>query len=32
MGRQIVGIKEIKMEETVVCSLSGSTSDYNINY
>ena len=32
MGRQIAGIKEMKMEESVVCSLTGSPSDYNMDY
>ena len=32
MGRQIAGIKEMKMEEAVVCSLTGSPSDYNLDY
>ena len=32
MGRQIAGIKEMKMEEAVVCSLTGSPSDYNMDY
>ena len=32
MGRQIAGIKEMKMEELVVCSLTGSPSDYNMDY
>ena len=32
MDRQIAGIKEMKMEESVVCSLTGSPSDYNMDY
>tara|TARA_B100000212_G_scaffold155709_1_gene117040 strand:+ start:63 stop:287 length:225 start_codon:yes stop_codon:yes gene_type:complete len=32
MGRQIAEIKEMKMEESVVCSLTGSPSDYNMDY
>ena len=32
MGRPIVEIKEMKNEESVVCSLTGSPSDYNENY
>ena len=30
MGRQIAGIREMK--ESVVCSLTGSPSDYNMDY
>ena len=32
MGRHIVEIKEMKNEESVVCSLTGSPSDYNEDY
>ena len=32
MGRQIAGIKEMEMEESVVCSLTGSPSDFNMDY
>ena len=32
MGRQIAGIKEMKMTESVFCSLTGSPSDYNMDY
>ncbi len=32
MGRPIVEIKEMKNEESVVCSLTGSPSDYNEDY
>ena len=32
MGRPIVEVKEMKHEESVVCSLTGSPSDYNIDY
>ena len=32
MGRPIVEIKEMKKEESVVCSLTGSPSDYNDDY
>jgi len=32
MGRPIVEIKEMKKEESVVCSLTGSPSDYNEDY
>ena len=32
MGREIAGIKEMKKEESVVCSLTGSPSDYNMDY
>ena len=31
MSRQIVWIKEMKKEESVVCSLTGSPSDYNMD-
>ena len=32
MGRSIVEIKGMKNEESVVCSLTGSPSDYNQDY
>ena len=32
MGRPIMEIKEMKKEESVVCSLTGSPSDYNEDY
>ena len=32
MGRPIVEIKEMKKEESVVCSLTGSPSDYSEDY
>tara|TARA_Y100001970_G_C14256807_1_gene876139 strand:+ start:10161 stop:10343 length:183 start_codon:yes stop_codon:yes gene_type:complete len=32
MGRPIKEIKEMKNEESVVCSLTGSPSDYNFDY
>jgi len=32
MGRPIMEIKEMKKEESVVCSLTGSPSDYNDDY
>ena len=32
MGRPIVEIKEMKKEESVVCSLTGSPSDFNEDY
>ena len=32
MGRPIVKVKEMKKEESVVCSLTGSPSDYNEDY
>ena len=32
MGRPIVEVKEMKHEESVVCSLTGSPSDYNMDY
>ena len=32
MGRPIVEIKEMKNEESVVCSLTGSPSDFNRDY
>ena len=32
MGRPIVEIKKMKIEESVVCSLTGSPSDYNDDY
>ena len=32
MGRPIVKVKKMKNEESVVCSLTGSPSDYNEDY
>ena len=32
MGRPIMEIREMKKEESVVCSLTGSPSDYNEDY
>ena len=32
MGRQIVEVKEMKSEESFVCSLTSSPSDYNDDY
>ena len=32
MGRPIVEIKEMKNEESIVCSLTGSPADYNEDY
>ena len=32
MGRPIVEVKEMKDEESIVCSLTGSPSDYNMDY
>ena len=32
MGRPIVEVKEMKNEESVVCSLTGSPSDFNMDY
>ena len=32
MGRPIVQVKEMKNEESVVCSLTGSPSDFNMDY
>jgi len=32
MGIPIVEVKEMKNEESVVCSLTGSLSDFNRNY
>ena len=32
MGRPIVEVKEMKNEESVVCSLTGSPSDFNEDY
>ena len=32
MGRPIVEVKEMKNEESGVCSLTGSTSDFNRDY
>ena len=32
MGRPVAAIKEMRHEESVVCSLTGSPSDYNMEY
>ena len=32
MGRPIVEIRQMKKEEAVVCSLTGSPSDFNMDY
>ena len=32
MGRPISEVKEMKIEESVVCSLTGSPSDFNMDY
>tara|TARA_Y100001935_G_scaffold255259_1_gene267367 strand:- start:2224 stop:2508 length:285 start_codon:yes stop_codon:yes gene_type:complete len=32
MGRPIFQVKEMKNEESVVCSLTGSPADYNMDY
>jgi len=32
MGRPIVEVREMRREESVVCSLTGSPSDYNMDY
>ena len=32
MGRPITEIKEMKKEESIVCSLTGSPSDFNEDY
>ena len=32
MGRPIVEVKEMKNEESVVCSLTGSSFDFNMDY
>ncbi len=32
MGRPVAAIKEMRNEESVVCSLTGSPSDYNMDY
>ena len=32
MGRPIFKVKEMKNEESVVCSLTGSPSDFNMDY
>ena len=32
MGRPISQIKEMKQQESVVCSLTGSPADYNMDY
>ena len=32
MGRPIVEVRQMKNEESVVCSLTGSPSDFNMDY
>jgi len=32
MGRPIVEVRQMKNEEAVVCSLTGSPSDFNMDY
>ena len=32
MGRPIAEVREMKSEEAVVCSLTGSPSDFNMDY
>ena len=32
MGRPINEVREMKMEEAVVCSLTGSPADFNLDY
>ena len=32
MGRPIVVVRQMKKEEAVVCSLTGSPSDFNMDY
>ena len=32
MGRPIVEVRQMKMEEAVVCSLTSSPSDFNMEY
>ena len=32
MGRPIVEVRQMKKEEAVVCSLTGSHSDFNMDY
>ena len=32
MGRPIVEVRQMKKEEAVVCSLTGSPSDFNMEY
>ena len=32
MGRPIVKVRQMKNEEAVVCSLTGSPSDFNMDY
>ena len=32
MGRPIAEVRQMKKEESVVCSLTGSPSDFNIDY
>mgnify|MGYP001403370781 CR=1 FL=1 len=32
MGRPIANVREMKKEESIVCSLVGSPSDFNLDY
>ena len=32
MGRPISSVREMKKEEAIVCSLTGSPSDFNLDY
>ena len=32
MGRPIAEVRELKKEESIVCSLTGSPSDFNMEY
>ena len=32
MGRPIVEVRQMKNEESVICSLTGSPSDFNMDY
>ena len=32
MGRPIAEVRSMKMEESVVCSLTGSPADFNLDY
>ena len=32
MGRPVVEVRQMKKEEAVVCSLTGSPSDFNMDY
>tara|TARA_Y100001968_G_scaffold102757_1_gene92718 strand:+ start:463 stop:645 length:183 start_codon:yes stop_codon:yes gene_type:complete len=32
MGRPIVEVRQMKKEESIVCSLTGSPSDFNMEY